>query len=181
MVPQSTKLLQVEPCLSGTGCKNLSAAQKWAAETQATAQLAGTSYFTAPWRYLWAKPVANCRRNRPRRHQAVPNFNRSAKVPRRSYTKRPRRFEGGGVGVVACVVWAHMLDATQLHIQVSCYATASARTVRIMWLHALSWHTCWMLRNCTYKSWLYSSCRRQQSMEIRGQTSLYQICECFPQ
>ena len=38
------------------------------------------------------------------------------------------------------------------------YATVCARTVRIMhrwcggwaWLHALSWHTCWMLRNCTY-------------------------------
>ena len=64
---------------------------------------------------------------------------------------------GGGVGVVACVVVAHMLDATQLHIHVSCYATVRARTVRIThglggwaWLHALSWHTCWMLRNCTY-------------------------------
>ena len=53
-----------------------------------------------------------------------------------------------------------MLDATELHIHVSCYATACARTVRIMhgwgggwaWLHALSCHTCWMLlvRNCTY-------------------------------
>ena len=60
--------------------------------------------------------------------------------------------------MVACVVLAHMLDATQLHIHVACYATVCARTVRIMhgwcggwaWLHALSWHTCWMLRNCTY-------------------------------
>ena len=39
---------------------------------------------------------------------------------------------GGGVGVVACVVLSHMLDATELHIHVSCYATACARTVRIM-------------------------------------------------
>ena len=38
----------------------------------------------------------------------------------------------GGVGVVACVVLSHMLDATELHIHVSCYATACARTVRIM-------------------------------------------------
>ena len=69
----------------------------------------------------------------------------------------------GGVGVVACVVLSHMLDATELHIHVSCYASACARTVRIMhgwgggwggggwaWLHALSCHTCWMLQNCTY-------------------------------
>ena len=35
---------------------------------------------------------------------------------------------GGGVGVVACVVLSHMLDATELHIHVSCYATAFAHT-----------------------------------------------------
>ena len=34
--------------------------------------------------------------------------------------------------VVACVVLTHMLDATQLHIHVVCYATVCARTVRIM-------------------------------------------------
>ena len=34
----------------------------------------------------------------------------------------------GGVGVVACVVLSHMLDATELHIHVSCYATAFAHT-----------------------------------------------------
>ena len=38
----------------------------------------------------------------------------------------------GGVGVVACVVLSHMLDATELHIHVSCYASACARTVLIM-------------------------------------------------
>ena len=47
---------------------------------------------------------------------------------------------GGGVGVVACVVLAHMLHATQLHIHVSCYATVCARTVRIM-------HACGSLRS----------------------------------
>ena len=34
--------------------------------------------------------------------------------------------------MVACVVVSHMLDSTELHIHVSCYATACARTVRIM-------------------------------------------------
>ena len=38
----------------------------------------------------------------------------------------------GGVGVVACVVLSHMLDATELHIHVQCYASACARTVLIM-------------------------------------------------
>ena len=74
----------------------------------------------------------------------------------------------GGVDVVACVVLTHMLDATQLHIHVSCYATVCARTVRIMhgwgggWggrgcMRCLDTHvgcyatarTCFMLRNCT--------------------------------
>ena len=78
---------------------------------------------------------------------------------------------GWGVGVVACVVVSHMLDATELHIHVSCYATACARTVRIMhgWVgggvhggggrgrmrclvtHVGCYgtaHTCFMLRNC---------------------------------
>ena len=47
---------------------------------------------------------------------------------------------GGCMGVVACVVLAHMLHATQLHIHVSCYATVCARTVRIM-------HACGSLRS----------------------------------
>ena len=41
-------------------------------------------------------------------------------------------WEVGGVGVAACVVLSHMLDATELHLHVSCYAIACARTVRIM-------------------------------------------------
>ena len=39
---------------------------------------------------------------------------------------------GGGVGVVACAVLSHMLDATELHIHVSCYASACARTVVVV-------------------------------------------------
>ena len=39
---------------------------------------------------------------------------------------------GWGVGVVACVVLSHMLDATELHIHVSCYASACARTVVVV-------------------------------------------------
>ena len=63
----------------------------------------------------------------------------------------------GGVGLVACVVLSHMLDATELHIHVSCYATACARTVRIMRWWGGGWGG----------GWLYSTCWRQQSLEIR--------------
>ena len=38
----------------------------------------------------------------------------------------------GGVGVVARAVLSHMLDATELHIHVSCYASACARTVVVV-------------------------------------------------
>ena len=56
---------------------------------------------------------------------------------------------------VFCIARTYM---RLLHTHVVIYATVCARTVRIMhgwgggwaWLHALSWHTCWMLRNCTY-------------------------------
>ena len=61
------------------------------------------------------------------------------------------RFLGTHVGC-----YAHMLNATQLHIHVSCYATACARTVRLLrgWgggggvgvVACVVWHTCWMLR-----------------------------------
>ena len=34
--------------------------------------------------------------------------------------------------VLTCVVLAHMLDATQLRTHVPCYATAFARTVRLL-------------------------------------------------
>ena len=83
---------------------------------------------------------------------------------------------GWGVGVVACVVLSHMLDATELHIHVSCYASACARTVLIMrtwgggWgggggrgcMRCLVTHvgcyrtalTCFMLRKC-----MCSDCR----------------------
>ena len=81
----------------------------------------------------------------------------------------------GGVGVVACVVLSHMLDATELHIHVSCYASACARTVRIMHGWGGGWvggggrgcmrclvthvgcyrtaHTCFMLRKCMCSDW----------------------------
>ena len=79
-----------------------------------------------------------------------------------------------GVGVVACVVLSHMLDATELRIHVTCYATACARTVRIMhgWggrgcmrclvTHVGCYgtaHTCYMLRNCmcSYCSYQFAS------------------------
>ena len=63
--------------------------------------------------------------------------------------------------VLTRVVLAHMLDATQLRTHVPCYSTACARTVRMLhgwgggeggwaWLHALSWHTCWILCNCAH-------------------------------
>ena len=58
---------------------------------------------------------------------------------------------GGGVGVVACVVLTRMLDATQLHVHVSCYATVRARTVRIThglggWAWYAAAHTCFIPR-----------------------------------
>ena len=52
----------------------------------------------------------------------------------------------GRVGVVSCVVLAHMLDSTQLRTHVPRYATACARTVRI--LHGWGGGWGWAVLHC---------------------------------
>ena len=44
----------------------------------------------------------------------------------------------------------HMLYTTQLYVLVLFVSRTDGVGGGWAWLHALSWHTCWMLRNCTY-------------------------------